>query len=113
VESRLSDETEKSRLGNAIRKAVFDELDCPLSDVRLVPHMWLLKTSSGKIARRPNLQKYEHELAAQKPEVQPAVSRTGFAQVAAWAFVLSLTAYAAIILATLGINKSWNVYLRF
>ena len=39
AESRLSDATEKSRLGNAIRKAVFDELDCPLSDVRLVPHM--------------------------------------------------------------------------
>jgi len=113
AESRLSDATEKSRLGNAIRKAVFDELDCPLSDVRLVPHMWLLKTSSGKIARQPNLQKYEHEFATAKPEAQLAPSHAGFAQIAAWAFVLSLTAYAAIVLATQGINQSWNVYLGF
>ena len=113
AESRLSDAAEKSRLGNAIRKAVFDELDCPLSDVRLVPHMWLLKTSSGKIARQPNLQKYEHELAAEKPEARPAASRAGFAQVAAWAFVLSLTAYAAILLAKQGANRSWNVYMGF
>src|SRR5262245_8071883 len=113
VESRLPDETEKSRLGNAIRKAVFDELDCPLSDVRLVPNMWLLKTSSGKIARQPNLQKYEHEFAAAKPEARPAASHAGFVQVAAWAFVLSLTAYAAIVLATQGVNQSWNVYLGF
>jgi acyl-CoA synthetase (AMP-forming)/AMP-acid ligase II len=113
VESRLSDTAEKSRLGNAIRKAVFDELDCPLSDVQVVPHMWLLKTSSGKIARQPNLQKYEHELAAETPEAKPAASRAGFAQVAAWAFVLSLTAYAAIVLATQGANQSWNVYMGF
>jgi acyl-CoA synthetase (AMP-forming)/AMP-acid ligase II len=113
VESRLSDVTEKSRLVNAIRKAVFDELDCPLSDVRLVPHMWLLKTSSGKIARQPNLQKYEREFEAAKPETQPAASRAGFGQVAAWAFVLSLTAYAAILLATQGANQSWNVYMGF
>ena len=113
VESRLSDAAEKSRLGNAIRNAVFDELDCPLSDVRLVPHMWLLKTSSGKIARQPNLEKYEHDLAAEKPEVQPAASHASVAQVAAWAFVLSLTAYAAIVLAAQGANQSWNVYLGF
>jgi fatty-acyl-CoA synthase len=113
VESRLSDAAEKSRLANAIRKAVFAELDCPLSDVRLVPHMWLLKTSSGKIARQPNLQKYEHELAAKTPEARPAAPRAGFAQVAAWAFVLSLTAYAAIVLATQSANQSWNVYMGF
>ena len=92
---------------------MFDELDCPLSDVRLVPHMWLLKTSSGKIARQPNLLRYERELAAEKPEVQPAASRAGFAQVAAWAFALSLTAYAAILLAKQGANQSWNVYMGF
>jgi fatty-acyl-CoA synthase len=113
VESRLSDVAEKSRLGNAIRKAVFDELDCPLSDVRLVPHMWLLKTSSGKIARQPNLLKYEHELAAGRPEARPAASRASFAQVAAWAFLLSLTAYTAILLAKQSANQSWNVYMGF
>ena len=27
-------------------------------DLRLLPHMWLLKTSSGKIARAPNLHRF-------------------------------------------------------
>jgi acyl-CoA synthetase (AMP-forming)/AMP-acid ligase II len=113
VESRLLNAAEKSRRGNAIRKAVFDELDCPLSDVRLVPHMWLLKTSSGKIARQPNLLKYERELATGKPEVQPPATRANFAQIAAWAFLLSVTAYSAILLAKQGANQSWNVYMGF
>jgi hypothetical protein len=34
------------------------ELDCVIDDLRLLPHMWLLKTSSGKIARMPNLKRY-------------------------------------------------------
>lgn len=113
AESRIQDPTEKSRVGNAIRKAVFDELDLALSDVRLVPHMWLLKTSSGKVARQPNLQKYERELAVKVTDVRPIESRSGFAQVAAWAFVLGLTTYAAIILAVQGTNQSWNVYMGF
>ena len=35
-----------------------EESDCVIDDSRLLPHMWLLKTSSGKIARMPNLKRY-------------------------------------------------------
>jgi hypothetical protein len=45
-----------------IRAAVSERMDCAIDDLRVLPHMWLLKTSSGKIARRPNLQKYLDEL---------------------------------------------------
>jgi acyl-CoA synthetase (AMP-forming)/AMP-acid ligase II len=47
-----------------IRAAVSERMDCVIDDLRVLSHMWLLKTSSGKIARRPNLQKYLDELAA-------------------------------------------------
>jgi len=46
------------RLGAAVRKTLAGELDCVIDDLRLLPHMWLLKTSSGKIARAPNLKRY-------------------------------------------------------
>jgi acyl-CoA synthetase (AMP-forming)/AMP-acid ligase II len=46
------------RLGAEVRKTLAGELDCVIDDLRLLPHMWLLKTSSGKIARAPNLKRY-------------------------------------------------------
>jgi fatty-acyl-CoA synthase len=49
-------------LEREIRARVSERLDCVIDDLRLLPHMWLLKTSSGKIARRPNLQRYLEEL---------------------------------------------------
>lgn len=45
-------------LASAVRTAVSQELDCVIDDLRLLPHMWLTKTSSGKIARAPNLRRY-------------------------------------------------------
>lgn len=50
-------------LALAVRTALGAQMDCTIDDLRLLPHMWLLKTSSGKIARRPNLQRYLDELA--------------------------------------------------
>ncbi|MGV3719329.1 MAG: AMP-binding protein, partial [Actinomycetota bacterium] len=49
-------EVEDDRLINspelqaAVRAAVGERMDCAIDDLRLLPHMWLLKTSSGKIA---------------------------------------------------------------
>jgi acyl-CoA synthetase (AMP-forming)/AMP-acid ligase II len=45
-------------LAAAVRTQLAGELDCVIDDLRLLPHMWLLKTSSGKIARAPNLQRF-------------------------------------------------------
>lgn len=56
-------------LSLAVRTALGAQMDCTIDDLRLLPHMWLQKTSSGKIARRPNLQRYLDELLV------PAASR--------------------------------------
>ncbi len=53
-ESRVDDPA----LAAAVRSELAGELDCVIDDLRLLPHMWLLKTSSGKIARAPNLQRF-------------------------------------------------------
>jgi len=54
---------DSAELALAVRTALGAQMDCTIDDLRLLPHMWLLKTSSGKIARRPNLQRYLDELA--------------------------------------------------
>jgi acyl-CoA synthetase (AMP-forming)/AMP-acid ligase II len=58
---------ESGELAARIRRAVAQDLDCAIDDLRLVPHMWLLKTSSGKIARAPNLHRYLQELRPGAP----------------------------------------------
>lgn len=45
-------------LAATVRTELAGELDCAIDDLRLLPHMWLLKTSSGKIARAPNLKRF-------------------------------------------------------
>jgi acyl-CoA synthetase (AMP-forming)/AMP-acid ligase II len=45
-------------LAGAVRAAVSAHLDCAIDDLRLLPHMSLLKTSSGKIARAPNYARF-------------------------------------------------------
>jgi acyl-CoA synthetase (AMP-forming)/AMP-acid ligase II/acyl carrier protein len=52
---------EKHNLISQVRKQVLDELDVAISDVRLVPKGWVMKTTSGKIARAANKKKYLDE----------------------------------------------------
>jgi acyl-CoA synthetase (AMP-forming)/AMP-acid ligase II len=49
-------------LAASVRTLLAGELDCVIDDLRLLPHMSLLKTSSGKVARAPNLAKYLQSL---------------------------------------------------
>ncbi len=95
VESRLATADETARLAAAVRQRVFNDLDCPVADVRVVPHMWLLKTSSGKIARYPNLQKYQAEFGAERkiPKQAPRPRRAGLLETAAWAFAVATCIY--------------------
>ena len=44
-----------------IRREISMRAECPVADVRLVPPMWLLKSSSGKIARGANRGRYLSE----------------------------------------------------
>jgi len=117
LESRLTDDAAKSQLAAQIRKAVFDELDCPLADVRIVSHMWLLKTSSGKIARQPNLGKYLAEfLSRDSPQltfVAVGLSPISWLSMVCWSLGISIAIYTITMITSLGTNQSWNIYMRF
>jgi fatty-acyl-CoA synthase len=53
----ISDE-EKNRIESEIRQRIVRETEVVLKELRLVDERWLIKTSSGKIARNDNREKY-------------------------------------------------------
>lgn len=63
AESRNSEPGARRDLAIRIRSAVAGALDCPVADVRVVDHMWLDKSTSGKISRSRNRQRYLDALA--------------------------------------------------
>ncbi|MGE4167542.1 MAG: AMP-binding protein [Xanthobacteraceae bacterium] len=116
VESHLTDREQTSRLSDQIRQHVLEQLDCPVANVRIVPHMWLLKTSSGKIARKPNLDKHLSEPVKEQAVLQPTLPverRASLLEVGAWSFVTAFAIYMYILIFLLGDNKSWNIYAGF
>jgi len=46
-----------------LRRRVVQRTEVALSDVRLVSKRWLIKTSSGKISRSANRDKYVKEIS--------------------------------------------------
>ncbi len=54
VAETTADEDEHNAIKKAIRQAVASHTDATVSHLWLVPHGWLVKTSSGKIARAAN-----------------------------------------------------------
>ena len=65
AEVDTADRGERQNIGDAIRQHVTRSSDVALRQVRIVEPRWLLKTSSGKIARSANRDKYLAELAAE------------------------------------------------
>ena len=61
AEVTTEDEEERRAIGRAIRQAVASQSLVTLSYIRLVEPKWLLKTSSGKIARGANRDKWLRE----------------------------------------------------
>ncbi|MBZ0294591.1 MAG: AMP-binding protein, partial [Anaerolineae bacterium] len=57
----------RRQIGLAIRQAVAQQTTVTVSYVHLVDEKWLVKTSSGKIARAANREKWLQERAAGKP----------------------------------------------
>ncbi len=57
---------EERRLALKVRNHVAQELDCTPSDVRIVPCRWLIKSTSGKLARTDNRRKYVEHFASSK-----------------------------------------------
>jgi acyl-CoA synthetase (AMP-forming)/AMP-acid ligase II len=58
---------EPQRIDRELRRLVLQHLEVTLSDVRFVERGWVLKTSSGKITRSANRDKYLHTIAATEP----------------------------------------------
>ncbi len=57
---------QERRLALAVRNRVAQELDCTPGDVRIVPRRWLIKSTSGKLARADNRRKYLEHFAPAK-----------------------------------------------
>jgi fatty-acyl-CoA synthase len=61
AETQVTDATERQAIARAIRAAVAQQAAVTLSYVHLVGPRWLLKTSSGKLARAANRDKWRAE----------------------------------------------------
>lgn len=102
---------EGDELGLTIRSAVGARMDCPVSEVHIVPPMWLAKTTSGKIARQANLVRLRTELA-----IAPNLSSDFESPSPSWrdtALWGAAAALALFVLLTLQQNLSWGVYAAF
>jgi fatty-acyl-CoA synthase len=62
AEVDTTDPDEREAIGDAIRRSVTQSSDVALRQVHIVDPRWLLKTSSGKIARAANRDKYLAEV---------------------------------------------------
>jgi hypothetical protein len=58
LEGKENSEEEKKTVEMNLRRRVVQRSEIALSDVRLVEGRWLIKTSSGKISRSANREKY-------------------------------------------------------
>ncbi|MBN1311517.1 MAG: AMP-binding protein [Anaerolineae bacterium] len=56
-----ADPKEKMALVRALRQRVTQQTEVTISDIKMVDERWLIKTSSGKIARADNREKYLRE----------------------------------------------------
>ena len=62
AEADTEDDSERQRIADEIRQAVTRGSDVALRQAHIVGPQWLLKTSSGKIARLANREKYLGEM---------------------------------------------------
>ena len=64
----LADESSMKEIEHDLRRRITASTEISLSDVRLVEGRWLIKTSSGKIARNDNREKYYQEFFSESKE---------------------------------------------
>ncbi|MBF0502547.1 MAG: AMP-binding protein [Candidatus Riflebacteria bacterium] len=110
AESRSSSAKHHEELKADIRKRAFEQLDCPIQDVFVVPYQWLHKTSSGKIARNPNLERYRSEGAGFPAIIQPAEPVYPLWETLGWGALIALAVFLILILQP---NWSWGIYAGF
>lgn len=68
VETHERGQTARRRLVEQIRRRVFAVAQVDPRDVCLLPHMWLRKSTSGKISREINRRRYLEQLADRQPQ---------------------------------------------
>lgn len=73
VETHEETPKKRARLRQQISDAIARQTEVVARDLRLLPHRWLAKSSSGKIARTANLERYRRELQDDTPTEQTAI----------------------------------------
>jgi fatty-acyl-CoA synthase len=66
AETALNLEQERKKVALVIRKKIAQEMDCTPADVRVLPPKWLIKSTSGKLARKDNREKYCRTFLAER-----------------------------------------------
>jgi acyl-CoA synthetase (AMP-forming)/AMP-acid ligase II len=66
-DARLPEGQEQLGLKRAVKRSVAAQMGLELRDVLIVPSGWLVKTTSGKISRSLNRERYLQELARRHP----------------------------------------------
>lgn len=74
VAEALQPDADAADLARQVKQAVQDRLGLALARVRVVPGQWLVKTTSGKIARGENRDKYLADEAARTAPPQPLLN---------------------------------------
>jgi len=83
VESHHADDAARRKLAEEIRRRVFAATDVSPREVRILPHMWLRKSTAGKVSREINRRRYlelldgEQGAAAKPPEASATVDTGG------------------------------------
>lgn len=72
VESHQTEDATRRELAEEIRRRVFAATDVPPRDVRVLPHMWLRKSTAGKISREINKRRYLELLDKELPNIAVA-----------------------------------------
>ena len=73
AESEEANPPHQSRIRNEIFQRISLRTDCVADDIQIVEPRWLLKTSSGKIARRANAEKYLQRIRQSAKDPNPVV----------------------------------------
>lgn len=71
AEAESEDDAQRERVAEAIRQHITRNSDVAVRHVMMVDARWLIKTSSGKVARSANKEKYLAELEARRPSSLP------------------------------------------
>ena len=66
AETEVQDLSKQSEMKMNLARLIRERLECIVSDIAFLPHMSLLKSSSGKISRSSNREKYLKEIKGEK-----------------------------------------------